>query len=493
MANAPTGEGTILLANVPAGRVERRFALAIIVTSTFMFLVLAPFAKLQLGAMPAFIPIYQSALIINDAITVVFLLSQRQFMQTNALSFLAGGYLFTALISIVHALTFPRLFSPTGLLGAGPQTTAWLYVFWHGGFPLFVIGYATCRPAVRAARLKHAAILTMSGLVLAGIVGVTLVSTRGQDVLPAIMQGDRHTPAMNLVVWSVWLLNLLALAAVSRRRPYSELDLWLTVVMCAWLFDVALSVGLNAGRYDLGFYAGRIYGLAAASFILVVLLVQNGRFYVQLIALRESDREKSDELRRLSTIDALTGIANRRAFDEALDQEWRRMMRHRTALSLLMIDVDCFKRFNDSYGHVAGDQCLRAVAQTLSRRARRAGEMAARYGGEEFAVLLPHVDIADATKLAELICASIREQNIPHEGSGVASHVTISAGVASIADLPESVAALCRAGTNSWGTVLIETADRALYRAKMAGRNRVVAAGKDDLVDAPAVPIIAAA
>ena len=162
------------------------------------------------------------------------------------------------------------------------------------------------------------------------------------------MQGNRYTTNMGVVVWSVWLLSLGALAMLARRRPYSVLDLWLIVTMCAWLFDIALSAALNAGRYDLGFYAGRIYGLLAASFILIVLLTQNSRLYVQLIKLRDSDRAKAEELRRLSTIDPLTGIANRRAFEEALDQEWRRMMRHGTPLSLLMIDVDYFKRFNEA-------------------------------------------------------------------------------------------------------------------------------------------------
>jgi diguanylate cyclase (GGDEF)-like protein len=482
MTDAATGNDGGLLSNLPAGRGEVRFAAAIIVVSSIVFLVLAPFAKLPLAPLPTFIPIYQSALVINDVIIAVFLLGQRQFGHANAMSFLAGGYLFTALLSIVHALTFPGLFSPTGLLGAGPQTTAWLYMFWHGGFPLFVIGYATCAPSVKAGHTKYPAILTMVGLVVAAASGVTVVSTWGQHVLPVIMQGDRHTPAMSFVVWSVWLLNLLALAVIARRKPYSELDLWLTVVMCASLFDVALSAGLNAGRYDLGFYAGRTYGLLAASFILIVMLVQNGKLYAQLVALRESDRAKADALHRLSTIDPLTGIANRRAFEEALDQEWRRMMRHQTALSLLMIDVDYFKRFNDRYGHVAGDQCLRVVAQTLSRRTRRAGELAARYGGEEFAVLLPHVDIADAEKLAELISASIREQEFPHAGSEVSPYVTVSIGVGSIADLPKFAAAVSREGllpsaSPPGALALVEMADRALYRAKLAGRNRVFTAG----------------
>jgi diguanylate cyclase (GGDEF)-like protein len=321
------------------------------------------------------------------------------------------------------------------------------------------------------------------------VCGLALLTTLGQALLPPIMQDNHYTPAMILVVSAVWLLNLLALSALSRRRPYSMLDLWLIVTMCAWLFDIALSAVLNAGRYDLGFYAGRIYGLLAASFVLVVLLHEHGKLYVQLVKLRNSDREKAAALRRLSTIDQLTGIANRRAFEDALDQEWRRMMRHGSTLSLLMIDVDCFKRFNDAYGHVAGDQCLRVVAQVLAGKARRAGEMAARYGGEEFAVLLPHVDIAEAKKLGEVICASVRDCEIPHEHSDAAPYVTVSVGAASIADLPELAATLSREGTlpsatMPGATVLVETADHALYRAKKSGRNRVVAAGIDDAAGA---------
>jgi diguanylate cyclase (GGDEF)-like protein len=493
MADTVT-EPAVVLSSAIAGPREQRFAFVVIAVSTLAFLALAPFAPAPLRPMPVFIPIYQSALVINDIVTAVFLLGQQQFLRTGALTVLAGGYLFTALMSILHGLTFPGLFSPTGLLSAGPQTTAWLYMFWHGGFPLFVIGYAACGMTDSAAASRRAARIFVPALVIAGVCGAALLATREQAILPPIMQGNRHTANMGVVVWSVWLLSLGALAMLARRRPYSVLDLWLIVTMCAWLFDIALGAALDQGRYDLGFYAGRIYGLLAASFILIVLLTQTSSLYVQLIRLRDSDRAKAEELRRLSTIDPLTGIANRRAFEEALDQEWRRMMRHSMPLSLLLIDVDYFKRFNDSYGHVAGDQCLRRVAQALARLARRAGDLAARYGGEEFAVLLPHTDIAAARRLGELMCAAVREQEIPHEGSAVAPFVTISIGVACIANLPQSAGAQARdvAADGSPGVagavLLIETADRALYEAKFAGRNRVIAACQDDMLAASALP-----
>jgi diguanylate cyclase (GGDEF)-like protein len=485
MTDALSWEKTTCLSNLPAAGGERRLAWATIAASAAIFVVLAPFAKAPLGVLPAFIPVYQSALVVNDAITVVFLLGLRHSSRSDALSLLAGGYLFTALMSILHALSFPGLFAPTGLLDAGPQTTAWLYIFWHSGFPLFVIAYVGCSAAARPSWGNASDLALGVGSALVLVCGLTLLATLGRRLLPDVMQGSDYTPAMIVVVSSVWLLNLAALLVLSRRKPYSVLDLWLIVTMSAWLFDIALSAGLNSGRYDLGFYAGRIYGLLAASFVLISLLTQHGRLYVQLVKLRASDREKTEELRRLTAVDPLTGIANRRAFEEALDREWRRMLRHSTPLSLLMMDVDYFKRFNDSYGHVAGDQCLRVVAQAVASRARRAGELAARYGGEEFAVLAPQTDIAAARRLAELICGTVRERQIPHDGSAVAPYVTMSVGVACISELPDSAAALSRNNSprdSSRGvaTVLIEAADHALYEAKLAGRNRVVAVGEDE-------------
>jgi diguanylate cyclase (GGDEF)-like protein len=162
-----------------------------------------------------------------------------------------------------------------------------------------------------------------------------------------------------------------------------------------------------------------------------------------------------------------------------------------------MIDVDYFKRFNDTYGHVAGDHCLRSVAKVIANNARRAGELAARYGGEEFAVLLPQVDADDAHRLAERICNEVRQLNIPHVASDAASHVTISIGVANvpIASGPEAGRgsaldeAAARAGRSRapW-TILVERADKALYAAKMTGRNRAFSSRSDDRVRTPTQP-----
>jgi PAS domain S-box-containing protein len=248
-----------------------------------------------------FVPSYQSALAINDLITAILLYAQFPTFRSRGLLLLAGGYLFTALMAIVHGLTFPGLFAPTGLLGAGPQTTAWLYMFWHGGFPLMVIGYAGFKHGGEQGGATHrSASGAIAASVVAAVVAVAalaLIATLGQDALPPIMQGNAYTPAMIGVVSSTWALSLVALAVLWFRRPHSVLDLWLMVVMCAWLADIALAAVLNGGRFDLGFYAGRVYGLAAASFVLVVLLLETGALYTQLAGMYEAERRRAaDEI-----------------------------------------------------------------------------------------------------------------------------------------------------------------------------------------------------
>jgi signal transduction histidine kinase len=284
------------LSTLPAGPRARRLALAVVVASAVIFLIAAPFAKRPLGQVWAFIPMYQSALVINDVITAVLLFGQFNILRSGGLLVLGCGYLFTAFMAIAHLLTFPGLFSPTGLLGAGPQSTAWLYMFWHGAFPLFVIAYALLPVVPRETSDPvgpvGGGVLASIGsiLVLAG--GLTFLATAGQDSLPAIMQGHGYTPTMIVIVSSVWGLSLLALIVLWRGRYRSILNLWLMVVMCAWLFDIALAAVLNAGRFDLGFYAGRIYGLFAASFVLMVLLLENGVLYARLVESREREREE---------------------------------------------------------------------------------------------------------------------------------------------------------------------------------------------------------
>ena len=171
---------------------------------------------------------------------------------------------------------------------------------------------------------------------------------------------------------------------------------------------------------------------------------------------------KTDLLEELSHIDGLTHIANRRHFDEVMEKETRRIHRMAQPISILMLDVDYFKPFNDNYGHGLGDECLVQVAKTMTHELKRPNDLLARYGGEEFVVLLPETPLAGAIKVAEDLRAAVEALNFPHKYSAVADHVTISVGVASNEVSQESAV-----------DELLKRADAALYQAKAAGRNRV--------------------
>ena len=172
MAHQLTEARPAFLSTLPAGRRERRIALIVVVVSVLIFAALAPFARVQLAPVWAFIPAYQSALAVNDLITAVLLLGQFGLLRSRGLLVLAGAYLFAAFIAIAHALTFPGLFSPGGLLGSGPQSTAWLYMFWHGVFPLCVIVYA-----ILEGRDRDPIATPRVGIAMLSAVAVALVAT----------------------------------------------------------------------------------------------------------------------------------------------------------------------------------------------------------------------------------------------------------------------------------------------------------------------------
>ena len=297
-------ERNIFLSTMPATGRDRTAAASIVVVSALLFACAVPFAGVPLAPVPAFVASYQSALAINDLITAILLFSQFGVSRSRALLLLASGYLFTAIAALVHALTFPGLFAPGGLLGAGPQTTVWLYMVWHGGFPLLVLGYAGLKARDNGTRMQGSsarAILGSIAAVVAAMAAFTAVVTGGHDILPILLKDGHYTPIMLGVVSTVWCLSLAALAGLWFRKPHSVLDIWLMVVLCAWLFDIAMSAILNVARFDLGFYLGRIYGLCAASFVLAVLLIDNIGLQAQLARLLGKLRHQAASERNLRT------------------------------------------------------------------------------------------------------------------------------------------------------------------------------------------------
>ena len=231
-----------------------------------------------------------------------------------------------------------------------------------------------------------------------------------------------------------------------------------------------LRVFSERSRHDLD-------GLVSVNLKLLAQADEMDRKNRELTETRRQLEHRNRDLERISALDTLTQIANRRRFDTVLRQEWRRCARDESPLSLVFCDIDYFKRFNDTYGHQAGDDCLVRVAQAMEETLNRPADLVARYGGEEFIALLVDTGLEGARMLAERMRSRVEGLNVEHRASGVASHLTVSLGVASIvpkpAIRPED---------------LVDRADRALYAAKEGGRNRVVTADARPVETATAKP-----
>ena len=191
------------------------------------------------------------------------------------------------------------------------------------------------------------------------------------------------------------------------------------------------------------------------------MIVSKSRLYDDLVETKARLEQANRDLEHLAAIDPLTGLANRRAFDERLQSEWRRAQRAQDPITILMIDVDHFKPFNDLYGHMIGDQCLQSIARALSDTVRRAGDLVARYGGEEFAVILPQCEINQGEVVAETLRDTVERLGVAHQSLNELC-VTISVGIATA--VPDS---------SNTPEMLLDRADRALYDAKRHGRNRI--------------------
>ncbi|MBL1320477.1 MAG: diguanylate cyclase [Methylophaga sp.] len=189
---------------------------------------------------------------------------------------------------------------------------------------------------------------------------------------------------------------------------------------------------------------------------------------MQRIANMRHDLQKANQkLRLMAMKDGLTGLANRRHFDEVMLKEFKRSMRSNTPISLILADIDKFKPYNDNYGHQAGDDCLKAVSQLIQSVIKRPGDLVARYGGEEFAIILPETDLAAARIVAELVQQAFDANKIPHAHSTVADYLTLSLGVASLQPIKNEDI------TDSIHTI-IETADKRLYQVKKQGGKAIV-------------------
>lgn len=284
--------------------------------------------------------------------------------------------------------------------------------------------------------------------------GATALATESGE--EAIAMFAQHHP--DLVLLDVVLPDIDGFSVARRIRATEKAGEWTPIIFLSSLGnDADIEQGITAGGDDYLHKPISEIVLSAKIKAMQRLVLMRA----SLLAITRKLDAANQELVRISSSDGLTGVSNRRHFDEALSVEWRRARRHSNSIAMMMCDVDHFKLYNDTYGHLAGDDCLRKVATAIRQHTERPSDIVARYGGEEFAVVLPETTIGGALMVAEKIRQAVHELNIPHATSP-GKVVTLSIGIASAAP-----------GFDNPPDDLIQAADKALYQAKHEGRDRV--------------------
>jgi signal transduction histidine kinase len=288
------------LINLPPTAREIRWALGAATAIVVTVAIVAPFASTPLPRLAAFIPFLNATILVTDLVTAILLFAQFSISRSRALLVLAGGYLFTALIVIPHALTFPGAFSPTGLLGAGLQTTAWLYILWHLGFPTTLLIYASLKDSKftvqGSIRSAIAWCIAITGSLVLGLVWMVIA---GDPFLPRLfVSASELTPLGRYIPKFDLAISVLALACLWMRRR-SVIGLWLLVVACASIGELALTVV----RFSLGFYVSRVLSLATSTIVLVILLAETTGLYVRLARTNLMLRRERDN--KLMNIEAV--------------------------------------------------------------------------------------------------------------------------------------------------------------------------------------------
>jgi len=445
----------------PGERVSRRqYFVANLITAALVLVALGvtPVAKLPLLPIPGYMTAFGTAMIVVNLLLAAFLFCKGAIEDREDAIRLGTAYFFIAAIFVPLTASFPGGLMPKPVIGT-EESSIWLWCCWHLGFGLAILRYATLpRSPGSASSGRASSVLGAILAVLAVVVLATLGVTVWLDRLPAIQRPDEvlFFGSAGFLPLSILALLAVSTGAVARLRASTPEQLWLSVGMIAACFDVWLTY-CGGEPFSLGWYVAMLGSVFTSLTVLASLFYDLARLYGRLATVNRT-------LQDLAGRDGLTGLHNRRRLDETLAHEWLRAKRDRQPIALLMIDVDHFKGFNDTYGHQEGDACLRRLAAVLEGATRRPADLVARYGGEEFLICLPGTPAAGAFEVAGQIHAALRALAIPNAASPLHT-VTVSIGLA--AAVPQEDMTV---------DALVAAADTGLYRAKFAGRDRAMQA-----------------
>ena len=295
----------LLVATLEPTPGQQRAAFAVAGGLLLFFVAIFPFAGVKLPTVNAVVPMVSMIMALGDCISAVLLFGQFAVLRMRALLVLAGGYLFTGLVVIPYALTFPGALSETGLLGANVQTAAWLFVFWHTGLPISVIGYALLRDTGGEVRLVRASvprsIVLAAGIALALALALTWIVLRHVELLPRVAADAMRLTPDRITVGTAIAVSAAAVVLLAAKRR-SVLDLWLLVVAFAWLLDSILTY-LTETRYTGAWYANRVIRIVSANVVLFVLVAESMRLYARIAASLMAQRRERD--RRTMTMRAM--------------------------------------------------------------------------------------------------------------------------------------------------------------------------------------------
>lgn len=400
---------------------------------------------------PAFVAICGISIFWATLQTSILLFNQSKLTDDTPVTFLASIYLFISLCALARMLTLPGIFFFNDVLNEDSQTAAYIWIIWYGFFPLGIICYSLQMRGIGRLSMHHAVLVFR----LTPLITISLISLFAffDLSLPPLIHKNDYSSSL-FIDYLVLFLNcvaLLSLIFIDNAQKVRR-DLWLILAVMIHALDVIYGF-LGEARYSVGWYLALIYNVLSSSIILMVLIYH-------LVNVARIMHQDNNSLLDVSETDSVTGIANRRKFDKVLSSLWETASSQDHTICLLFIDIDHFKSYNDCFGHLRGDDCLKLVAAELNSISKRKGDLFARIGGEEFAFIIYNADDVACLRIAEEARSRVEQLQI---SAPYSPHSVVTISIGKSIGHPRSDNYLD----------LMQKADKALYQAKVQGRNQI--------------------
>ena len=439
------------LKSIIAKKSEKYYVIALIAALVIIATLISSNGRVSWPVIPTFIAMCGILIFVTSLQTAFLLYNQSKLARDSSVALLASGYLAVSFLALARIILFPGLFLSSSVLDDNNQIAAWLWVVTHTIFPFFLILYALNHwkkifSSYKYARWNFRLIPITVTMIVLGLVYY-------ESALPSLIDKGNYSSTYYLDFFLLAFTAVPLFLLITKKGMNNRQDLWLMLAITVQCLDIFYEI-IGETRYSMGWYLGMISSILSSSIIL-------GVFIYHILCIAQLKEEEGHYFKDISETDPLTGVANRRKLDLVFNNLWELSLNQQQPLCLLMIDIDHFKIYNDSYGHLEGDKCLIKVADALSKIPKRSTDIIARIGGEEFIILLYGVDQDVGSQVAEEIRKEIENLHISYP---VFYHpwLTVSIGYASHI-----------VTTSSKKEKFLNIVDQALYKAKAEGRNRV--------------------